>query len=127
MLTSSSETLVRHFLRAWAEPNADEIGSFFAEDATWVDGPQGTRQGRQAITDELVRQLRTAHPMRVNVTTLVASGRIVMAEWTGAGVIAGRSISTAVMASFQIDEAGLIHRFNECYDLASLIDQLAID
>jgi limonene-1,2-epoxide hydrolase len=121
----SAEVLVRNFLGAWVEPRAEEIGSFFAKDAVWLDGPQGVRQGRQSITDELMNQLRTAQPMRVEILTLVAAGPTVMVEWRGSGQIAGRPISTRVMAAFEIDEAGLIRRFSECYDLQSMSKQVA--
>jgi len=41
-MSDSPESLVRKFFAAWADPEPDELGSFFYDAAVWVDGPQVT-------------------------------------------------------------------------------------
>ena len=124
MVDDRFEARVRAFLAAWAEPSTEELASYFAADATWSDGPQGIRTGRDPIAQELADQLRMAYPMQVEIVTLVGSGATVMVEWRGSGLIGGRPISTSVMAVFEFDDDLRIRRFSECYDLGSLMDQL---
>ena len=64
--SDSPESVVRKFLAAWADPKADELANFFADDAVWVDGPQGVRRGANAIVDELIKQLVIARGCRLD-------------------------------------------------------------
>ena len=55
---------------------------------------------------------------------LVADGTTVMVEWHGGFTLGGESISTKVMAAFEIDANGRINEMRETYDLRSVIDQI---
>jgi hypothetical protein len=79
-MSDSPEFLVRKFFAAWANPKPDELGSFFSDTAVWVDGPQGVRRGADAIKTELAAQLAAVGGVVVELTALVSSGRIFMAE-----------------------------------------------
>jgi SnoaL-like domain len=102
----SLELVVRKFLTAWADPNADELSNFFNDDAVWVDGPQGVRRGANAIVDELVQQLAISHHMTME------GGHARREPWDCHGGMARRldhgwqAISTTVMAVFEIDATG---------------------
>ena len=78
-MSDSPESLVRKYLAAWADPKPDELGSFFREDAVWVDGPQGVRRGADAITAEITSQLTAVGGVTVEVKSLLSDGRI--AQW----------------------------------------------
>src|SRR5215207_1153131 len=82
-MSDSPESIVREFLALWNDPQAEEIARFFAEEAVWVDGPNGVHRGAKAVVDELMRQLSIARGMWVEVDTLVADGGTVMVEWHG--------------------------------------------
>ena len=56
-MSNSPESLVRRFFAAWADPKADELGSFSHDDAVWVDGPKGVRRGAAAIKAEITAEL----------------------------------------------------------------------
>ena len=49
----SPKDLICRFFDAWVNPNVEELGSFFAQDAVWVDGPQGVRHGAHSIAAQL--------------------------------------------------------------------------
>ena len=120
----SPEAVVRGFLALWGNPRADKLATFLAEDAVWVDGPNGVHHGAKAVVDELTRQLTIFRGLWVEVDTLVADGGTVMVEWHG-GFTAGRTtIDTKVMAVFEIDANGQIKQMRESFDMNSLTDQI---
>jgi limonene-1,2-epoxide hydrolase len=120
-LTDSPESVVRGFLASWADPKLDEVVSFFADDAVFVDGPRGVHRGLNAIRSQLEVDLR---PVRADVKKLVADGRTVMLERVDSFDVRGKDFSRAVMAAFVIDSDGLIKRWRESYDLKSITDQI---
>lgn len=122
----SPESVVRGFLASWSDPQADGLAGFLAEDAVWVDGPNGAHRGSRTIVDELVRQLSIAHDSWVEVDTLLADGGgTVMVEWHGGFTIRGTLITSKVMAVFEIDQSGRIRQMRESYDMKALMDQIA--
>ena len=121
----SSEAVVRELLALWGDPKAEKFARLFAEDAVWVDGPNGVHHGAQAIGDELTRQLSTFPGQWVEVDALVADGCTVMVEWHGGFTAGGTTINTKVMATFEIDANRQIEQMRECFDMKSLVDQLA--
>jgi len=77
------------------------------------------------IVDELTRQLSVGREPTLVIDTLVANGSTVMVEWRGSFMLGDSSISTSVMAAFEIDANGRIHQMRESYDLQSVMDQIA--
>lgn len=116
-MSDSPESVVREFFAAWAQPNADELGSFFRGDAIWVDGPQGVREGAEAIKTEIATQLQAVGGVRVEVKTLLTDGLTVMVEQVSNSTVKGRPISSAVMAVFEFDTDNRITQWREAYDL----------
>jgi len=123
-MSDSPESVVRGLLALWGDPKAEKLARFFAEDAVWVDGPNGVHHGAKAVIDELTRQLSIFRGQWIEVDTLVADGGTVMVEWHG-GFTAGRTtIDTKVMAAFEIDANGQIKQMRESFDMKSLTDQI---
>jgi limonene-1,2-epoxide hydrolase len=120
-LTDSPESVVRAFLASWADPVLDEVVSFFADDAVFVDGPRGVHRGLKAITSQLEVDLR---PVIAEVKSLVTDGRMVMLERVDRFDVGGNGFSMEVMAAFVIDSDGRIKRWRESYDLQSIADQI---
>ena len=123
-MSDSPESVVRGFLAAWADPKANELANFFADEAIWVDGPQGVRRRANAIVDELTKQLAIARGQTLEVMTLLADGGTVMVEWRGGWTMGGKPIPTTVVAAFEIDGDGRIKQWRESYDLKSVTDQI---
>ena len=124
-MDDSPESIVRSFLASWSKPEATRLASFLAEDAVWVDGPNGVHNGSDAIVDELLRQLTIPSDSWIEIDTLLAAGGTVMVEWHGGLTIGGKSVATRVMAVFEVDRAGHIKQMRECFDMKSLLDQIA--
>ena len=124
-MDASSESVVRSFLASWNDPEADTLASFLAEDAVWVDGPNGIHTGARAIVDELMKQLPIPSEKWMEIDTLLASNGTVMVEWHGGFTIGGAPITTKVMAVFEVDPTGRITQMRESFDMQSLLDQMA--
>lgn len=123
-MSDSPERVVRRFFAAWAEPNADELGGFFQDDAVWIDGPQGARRGAVSIKSELAAQLTAVGGTIVEVKTLLSEGATVMVEQVSHCSIQGIAVSAVVMAVFELDPEGRIKQWREAYDLKSMMDQI---
>jgi limonene-1,2-epoxide hydrolase len=123
-MSDSPESVVRRFFAAWAEPNADELGGFFHDNAVWMDGPQGARRGADAIKSELAAQLKAVGGVVVEVKTLLSKGSTVMVEQVSRCSIRGTPVSAVVMAVFELGPNGLITQWREAYDLKSMMDQI---
>jgi limonene-1,2-epoxide hydrolase len=123
-MDQSPESVVRQFLAAWPNPDADELAQFLSDDAVWVDGPQEIKRGKKEIVEVLVQQLAVSRGSRMEVSTLLADGGTVMVEWHGQWTTNGKPINATVMAVFEVNANGQITQMREAYDLKSVMDQL---
>jgi limonene-1,2-epoxide hydrolase len=123
-VSGGPESSVRKFYAAWATPDADTLGSFFAEDVVWVDGAQGQHRGVEAIKTELTNQLAVVGGVDVQIRTLVSSGDTVMVEHVDTFRIGDVSIEAVVMAVLEFGADGLIEHFREAFDLRATTDQM---
>jgi limonene-1,2-epoxide hydrolase len=124
-MDSSPESVVRNFLGYWTEPDAARLASFLADDAVWIDGPNGVHRGRSAVVEELVRQLTVPSESWMEIDTLLAGDGTVMVEWHGGLKIGAAAVATRVMAVFEVDRSGRITEMRESFDMQSLLDQIA--
>jgi limonene-1,2-epoxide hydrolase len=124
-MDGSPESVVRDFLGSWTEPDAARLGAFLADDAVWVDGPNGVHEGRSAFVEELVRQLTVPSASWMEIDTLLSEDGTVMVEWHGGLTIGSASVATKVMAVFEVDRSRRITEMRECFDMQSLLDQIA--
>ena len=113
------------FLASWSDPKADELASYLADDAVWVDGPNGVHNGAPAIVGELMSQLTIPRDFWMEIDTLLANDGTVMVEWHGGFTIRETSIASKVMVVFEVDQSGRIRQMRESYDMKSLVDQIA--
>jgi limonene-1,2-epoxide hydrolase len=123
-VSDSPAAIVCKFLALWSHPQAEELARYLAEDAVWVDGPNGVHCGAKAVVDELMRQLSIARGYWVEVDTLVAEGGTVMVEWHGGFTLGDAPIAGKVMAAFEVEENGRITQMRESFDMKSLTEQI---
>ena len=119
--SQSPESIVRRFLASWEDFNLEQVCSFFADDALFVDGPRGVHNGMKAIRSQLeVDKLN----VKANVNSLITDGETVMLERVDSFAIGGQEFSMEVMAAFEVSPDGRIRRWHESYDLRSITDQI---
>jgi hypothetical protein len=83
-MSDPPESVVRRFFAAWADPKPDELGSFFHEDAVWVDGPHPSSvathlRGSMAVfeldADGRITQWREAYALKSMMDQIKAAAR----------------------------------------------------
>jgi limonene-1,2-epoxide hydrolase len=100
-------------------------GSFFSDDALFIDGPRVVHRGVDAIRSELESELAMGFGnVKIDVHSLISDGGNVMMEGTENYRIGGKPFSLEVMRSFHVDADGRITRWRYSYDPKSVTDQI---
>ncbi len=124
-MSTSAESVVRKFCDAFAVSDVDELVSFFADDAVYVDGPRATHRGIEEIGTEIASQVAMVPTAIVDIKTLVRHDRTVMIERVDNFEVGGAQFALEVASAFTIDEGGRIARWRDYYDLQSITEQTA--
>lgn len=129
------EKFVEAFCAAWGDgtaerkPDVEKILSMMAEDAQWQlwvpGGP--TIRGREALREEIHRQMRFASNNKCNIVNVLSSDNMVMQERSDYALIRGRPCPHQMVAIFELDAAGLIERWREYLDMADLMRKQGTD
>ena len=110
--------VVDALLQAWSRLDADEIASFYAEDAVWEDPvPSEPVRGRQAIRDRIARFIPHVSDVRMETLHQAATGPIVMHERIDHVTYRGRRLALWAMSIYEIED-GLIRANREYWDPA---------
>ncbi|WP_404476512.1 nuclear transport factor 2 family protein [Novosphingobium sp. BL-52-GroH] len=129
------ETKVRAFCAAWGDgsdesrPDVEAILGMMAPDAEWqlwVPGGPLVR-GKEALREEIVRQMAFATNNKCNEVNIVSNDRMVMQERSDTAIIMGRPCPHQMVAIYEFDEQGLISRWREYLDMADLTRKMGID
>ena len=125
---SPEQQLIEDFCKAWGDgsdasrPDVDMIISMFAEDAEWQlwvpGGP--TIKGREALSQEIRRQMQYATNNKCNTILSVSSKTVVMQERSDWAVMRGRPCPHQMIAIYELDEQGMISRWREYINMADL-------
>lgn len=129
------EKKVRRFQDMWGDgtdesrPDVEGILAMMSEDAEWQlwvpGGP--TIRGKQALREEIHRQMRFATNNKCNEVNIVSNDRIVMQERSDTAIINGRPCPHQMVAVYEFDDDGLIHRWREYLDMADLTRKMGLD
>ena len=123
-MSESAESVVRTYLAAMERSDADELASYFSDDAVFIDGPRGTHVGIDAIRTE-IESMAMLSSFSVEVKALVANGGTVMTERVDTFGIQGKSFDLEVAAVIEVDGDNRIKRWRDYYDLRSLEERMA--
>jgi len=121
---SEAEAVVRRYLAGWASPDPDKLVASFSDDAVYIDGPLATHQGKEAIDAEIHAQVKRFRGVVVDVTSLVSDGATVMTEEIDHFELAGRRFAMRVAGAFEVNSDGLITRWRQYYDRASISKEI---
>ena len=127
------EAIVRDFLSAWGDgvraPDVEKIASMFAPDGHWelyVPGGPVIR-GRAAIRDEIHRQLGYVSFPQCGIVHMLSTDRMVATERVDHFIRDGKKVRHALMAMFELDDAGLVTAWREYFDTYDLSRQTGAD
>ncbi|MCW3039100.1 MAG: limonene,2-epoxide hydrolase [Solirubrobacterales bacterium] len=105
-----------------AKPQVDRIVARMAPDAAWKlwvpGGPTVT--GREALADEIRRQMQYATHNRCHTVRAVSTPSVVMQERSDYAFMLGRDCPHQMVAVYELDEQGLIVRWREYINMADL-------
>ena len=131
----AQEKFLEKFCAAWGDgsietkPDVEKILSMMAEDAEWQlwvpGGP--TIRGRDALRQEIHRQMRFATSNKCNIVNVLSSDTMVIQERSDSAIIRGRPCPHQLVAIFELDATGLIERWREYLDMADLMRKQGTD
>lgn len=122
------EKIIRTFCTAWGDgtatsrPQLETILDMMAEDAVWQlwvpGGP--VIQGKQALRDEITRQMSYVTHNHCVIRNIVSSDNVVMTERDDYAVSGGKPMPHSMVAVYELDDQGLITAWREYLDTADL-------
>jgi limonene-1,2-epoxide hydrolase len=128
---AAQEAIVTKFMELWGdgtieEPDVDAIVEMFSEDAVWQlwipGGP--TLRGREAIRKDIARQVTFARFMRCGSIHIASVGGVVFTERLDNFRSGEITVNHALVAIFEVDDAGLISAWREYFDPGDVNRQL---
>ena len=117
---TANDIMIRDFLAAWEDGDADRVASYFTDDAVYHNIPMKPVVGKTAIREtirEFLSQSTSRPAMRIQIHHQIVSGDLVMNERTDYFTVNGREIVLPVCGVFEIHD-GLIKTWRECFDMA---------
>ena len=115
---------VRGYAASWAADNPEPMLDFFADDAVWIDGDRGVHHGKRAVRKELMAQRISVGPVFMNIKTILSDGHTVLTERIDVNVIEGREYPLKVAGAFEVNDDGLITRWEDYFDEGSFMQQM---
>ena len=115
---------VRGFCTSWAGEEPERMLDFFADDAVWIDGDRDVHRGKAALRKELLAQRMAVGPVFMELVTVLSDGRTVLTERIDTNVLDGREFPLKVAGAFEVDDDGLITRWQDYFDEAGFMRQL---
>lgn len=132
-MATKQEEIVREFCAAWGDgktavPDIDKIVDMFAPDGEWQLWVPGgdTIKGRDAIRKEIERQIQFSSYMQCGINKIISAGSVVMTERVDHFTMRDIRVEHALVAVFELDEAGKIKSWVEYFDTADLGQQLGM-
>jgi limonene-1,2-epoxide hydrolase len=129
------EVFIREFLDAWGDgtsesrPDVEKILSMMSPDAVWqlwVPGGPNIR-GREALREEIHRQMGFATNNKCNIVNVISTDRIVMTERADDVIMYGRPCPHHLVAVYELDDQGLIKAWREYIDMADLTQKMGVE
>lgn len=123
MGNSESVALIRQFLEACVDADADQFASYFTEDAVWWNAPWSPITGREAIGEALRRGAERMTALPWEVRHIVADGDVVLTERVDHFAVGETRISVPCMGAFELRD-GKIAAWRDYWDLRQFERQL---
>ena len=122
--TQVVQGFVEAFVAAWPAGDAPTVAAFFADGASYHNGPLEPVHGRAAIQAALAEFMAMGGDVTVDMLNLLSDDRVVMTERIDHFVMGGKAFSLPVMGIFEIAD-GKITAWRDYFDLgqfSSLFD-----
>lgn len=115
---TENEKIIREFVAAWSELNADAIVSYFAVDGVYHNMPAQPVKGHTALRQFISSFIKPWTKTDWEILTLVAQGDVVIAERIDRTVAMGKSIDLPCCGVFEMRN-GKIGVWRDYFDMAT--------
>lgn len=120
--------VVRRFCAAWADDmSADDLATFFTENAVYHNIPLEPVTGRQAIANNIVTFIRPGAPgiegIEFRVINIAADGPVVMTERVDVFTLPGGKFELPVMGIFEVS-GDKINAWRDYFDVKQFTDRM---
>jgi limonene-1,2-epoxide hydrolase len=127
------ETVVTEMLAAWGggvkEPDVEKIVSAFAPEGSWTlympGGP--TIRGREALREEILRQMSYVQLPQCNVVNIASTGSVVVTERVDYFTKNGVRVKHSLAAVYELNDDGQITAWREYFDILDVANQSKSD
>lgn len=115
---SDNEAVVREFISAWSNLNAEELANYFTEDGIYHNIPSSPVDGRDNIQRFITGFIRTWESTDWEIVSLLSQGDTVMVERVDRTIVAGSPVTLPCFGIFEIED-GKIKHWRDYFDLAT--------
>ncbi len=117
-MSEDSTATVRRFCEAFGRRDAEEILSFFTEDAVYHNMPLPPVKGKAAIRTVLDMFLKPAQHVEFVMLNLAAAGNTVFTERLDKFILGARTVELPVAGVFEVKD-GKIAAWRDYFDMAT--------
>lgn len=117
----SNEAIIREFVAAWSNLDAQELANYFSEDGTYHNMPSGAVTGRDNIQNFIAGFVRRWESTEWDIITLLADGDTLTVERLDRTVVAGAPVNLPALGVFEM-ENGKIKVWRDYFDLTTYTD-----
>ena len=121
---TENETIIREFVAAWSNLDADELATYFTEDGTYYNMPTQPISGRENVRDFIANFMRPWESTEWEILNLLVEGDIVMVERVDHTVALGNNIGLPCLGYFLMED-GKIKMWRDYFDLATYTSALS--
>jgi limonene-1,2-epoxide hydrolase len=119
-MTRSPDQVVTDFCKRWADPDPDELATWFTEDAVYHNIPMPPAEGRDAIKEFIAGFVSAFDGIDFQVHRQVGDGDVVMNERTDVmRKKGGGEVALPVMGVFEVRD-GKIAVWRDYFDMATV-------
>lgn len=120
---SNNETIIREFVAAWSNLDADELADYFTDDGVYYNMPSQPISGRENVRNFISNFMRPWESTDWEIINIMAEGDKVMVERMDRTVAAGNEINLPCFGIFEMED-GKIKVWRDYFNLPTYTDAL---
>ena len=116
----SNEQVIREFVAAWSNLDADELVSYFSEDGIYFNIPSVPVQGTDNLKKFIAGFISNWTKTDWDIVSLLAAGDLVMVERLDRTVAAGKNVDLPCFGVFEMQN-GKIKVWRDYFDMNTFV------
>jgi len=120
----SNEQIIRGFIAAWSNLDADELVSYFTEDGVYFNIPTAPVQGEANIRQFIGGFIANWTKTDWDIISLLAEGDLVMVERLDRTVVGDKKVDLPCFGVFEMQD-GKIKVWRDYFDMNTFVSAMA--